>query len=179
MIKKRLLLHSCCAPCSSSVLERLKDEYDITVYYYNPNIFPQGEYYRRLEEQVNLLDKLKISYIIDTYEPKEFSEAIKGYEKYPEGSIRCFQCYKLRLSKTAKVAKMQNFDVFCTTLSVSPHKNSRWINEIGKELENQYGIEFLAEDFKKKNGYLRSLQLSKEYGLYRQSYCGCKPRGEE
>lgn len=176
--KKKLLLHSCCAPCSSSVLERLKDYFDVTVYYYNPNIAPFSEFERRLKEQITLLEKLKIKYIIGEYEPEEFSFAIKGYETYPEGSERCKHCYYFRMRNLAKLAKENNFDFFTTTLSVSPHKNAVWINEIGKELENEFGVKFLTSDFKKKNGYLRSLELSREYGLYRQEYCGCRPRKE-
>lgn len=177
--RKTLLLHSCCAPCSSSVLERLKDYFDITVFYYNPNIAPFDEYNRRLEEQITLLKKLNICYIIGEYEKQDFFSAIKGYENFPEGSERCKNCYEFRLKRTAILAKQKNFDFFTTTLSVSPHKNAEWINEIGLNFEKEFGVKFLVADFKKKNGYLRSLQLSKEYGLYRQEYCGCKPRVKE
>ena len=174
--KKKLLLHSCCAPCSSSVLERLKDNFDVTVFYYNPNIAPFSEFERRLKEQIKLLEKLKISYIIGEYKHEDFLNAIKGFESYPEGSLRCRHCYYFRMKELARLAKDRSFDYFTTTLSVSPHKNAQWINEIGKELEKEFDVKFLTSDFKKKNGYLRSLQLSKEYGLYRQEYCGCMPR---
>ena len=177
--KKSLLLHSCCAPCSSSVLEKLKDKFDVTVFYYNPNIAPFSEFERRLKEQITLLEKLKISCIIAEYEPNDFFTAIKGYENYPEGSERCKHCYYFRMRELAKFAKERNYDYFTTTLSVSPHKNADWINEIGKELEKEFNVKFLISDFKKKNGYLRSLELSREYGLYRQEYCGCRPRKKE
>ena len=174
--RPKLLLHSCCAPCSSSVLERLKEYFDVTVFYYNPNILPNDEYCRRLTEQQILLEKLNICYIIGEYNPQDFATAIKGFEKYAEGSERCKHCYHFRMEQTAKLAKDKNFDFFTTTLSVSPHKNSLWINEIGKELQDRYGVKFLFSDFKKQNGYLRSLELSKKFGLYRQEYCGCRPR---
>ena len=171
----KLLLHACCAPCSSSVLEKLKD-YDVTVYFYNPNILPKEEYLRRQEELVNMLEKLNIPYILDDYNNEDFRLAINGFENFPEKSERCKKCYYLRMEKTALLAKKLGFDYFTTTLSVSPHKNYAWILEIGKQLESLYGVKFYEEDFKKKDGYLRSLILSKEYGLYRQNYCGCMPK---
>ena len=170
---KTLLLHSCCAPCSSSVLEQLKNEFDITVLYYNPNIYPETEYLKRLNEQIDYLNKINIKYIIANYDPNEYNDAIKGKEHLPEKSSRCFQCYKFRLEKTAEIAKSKNFDYFTTTLSVSPHKNATFINEIGTSLSSEK-CKFLSSDFKKKNGYLRSIQLSKENNFYRQTYCGCE-----
>lgn len=176
--KKTLLLHSCCAPCSSSVIERLSPYFNISVIYYNPNILPKTEYEKRKEEQKKFLKKLNINFIESDYEPEMFACAIKGKENMPEGSERCKECYRFRLEKTAQVAKEKSFDFFTTTLSVSPHKNSIWINEILKYLENKYGIKCLFADFKKGNGYLRSLELSKKYNLYRQDYCGCQPRSK-
>ena len=177
--KPKLLLHSCCAPCSSSVLERLCNHFEITVFFYNPNIVPFDEYERRLKEQVDLLEKLKISYIIGEYDNKKYHDEMKDCENLGEGSLKCKKCYFLRMKETAILAKNLKFEYFTTTLSVSPHKNANWINEIGFELQKEYNINFLISDFKKKNGYLRSLQLSKEYGLYRQNYCGCTPVKEK
>lgn len=174
--KKSLLLHSCCAPCSSSVIERLSPYFNISVIYYNPNILPKEEYEKRKEEQKRLLKELNINFIESDYEPEKFACAIKGKESMPEGSERCKECYRFRLEKTVQVAKEKNFDFFTTTLSVSPHKNSIWINEILKNLENKYSVKCLPADFKKKNGYLRSLELAKQYELYRQDYCGCRKR---
>lgn len=174
--KKRLLLHSCCGPCSSSVIEKLFPYFEITVYYYNPNILPAKEYNKRKEEQKRLLDILKVNFIEGEYDPEHFAFAIKGKESLPEGSERCKECYRFRLENTAKIAKEKGFDYFTTTLSVSPHKNTDWINEILENLEREFGIKCLPSDFKKENGYLRSIELAKEYGLYRQGYCGCRPR---
>lgn len=174
---KRLLLHSCCAPCSSSVLERLGEEYHITVYYYNPNIDTPLEFMRRKEE-FEKLQKLPLKYgfdiIEEEYNPEEYDQAVKGLEKLGEGSRRCYECYKLRMIKTAKYAKENGFDIFATTLSVSPYKKSVWVSEIGRELGQEYGVEYLDENFKKQDGYKRSIDLSKEFDLYRQDYCGCK-----
>lgn len=172
-----LLLHSCCAPCSSYVLEYLSDYFEITVYYYNPNIYPQEEYTRRIEEQREFLLSIKgknpIKFMQGDYVPDEFYSYIKGLESQPEGGERCFKCYTLRLERAAKIAKEMNFDYFTTTLSVSPYKNAQKLNEIGKNFEEKYGVKYLYSDFKKKNGYKRSIELSKEYNLYRQEYCGC------
>lgn len=173
-IKPTLLLHSCCAPCSSSVLERLTTDFDVTVLYYNPNIYPESEYLKRLEDQKKFLKQIGINLIEAPYNPDEYEKAIKNFENLGEKTMRCYQCYKLRLEKTAEIAKKHNFDFFTTTLSVSPHKNSDWINEIGEKLSNSNKPKFLVSNFKKQNGYLRSLQLSKNYGFYRQNYCGCK-----
>lgn len=172
-----LLLHACCAPCSSAVLERLSDYFHITVLYYNPNITEEAEYYKRLEEIKKFIlsfpTKYKIELLEGRYLPKEFFDISKGLEQEPERGKRCYQCYRLRLLETAKIAKEKHFDYFTTTLSLSPYKNANWINEIGEELGNSYHVNFLYSDFKKKNGYQRSIELSKQYHLYRQNFCGC------
>ncbi|MDD4110938.1 MAG: epoxyqueuosine reductase QueH [Clostridia bacterium] len=174
--KKNLLLHSCCAPCSSAVIERLKPYFDISVIYYNPNILPKEEYEKRKNEQKRLLKEWNIQFIESDYEPKKFACAIKGKEDMPEGSERCKECYRFRLEKTAQTAKEKGFNFFTTTLSISPHKNAGWVNEILIELENKYNVKCLPSDFKKGNGYLRSLELAKQHELYRQDYCGCRPK---
>ena len=176
--KKKLLLHSCCAPCSSHVITYLKDYFDITIYYYNPNIEPKEEYEKRKKEQIKLINILKdegykIDYIDCQYENEEFLKSSIGLEKELEGGARCFKCFYLRLLKTAKKAKELNYDFFGTTLTVSPHKNANKINEIGLSLEKEYNIKFLISDFKKEDGYKKSIMLSKKYNLYRQNYCGC------
>lgn len=174
-----LLLHSCCAPCSSYVLEYLAQYFKITVFYYNPNIFPETEYLRRKDEQISLIDKMlfknKVDFIDADYDRSIFCNLIQGLEQQPEGSERCFKCYRLRMNKTAENAKLLHFDYFTTTLSISPHKNAQKLNEIGADLESLYHVKYLYADFKKKNGYKRSIELSNQYGLYRQDYCGCKP----
>lgn len=169
----KLLLHSCCGPCSSSVIERLRDYFDITVIYYNPNIEPKEEYEKRKSEQLRLLNELEIKFMDIDYLNNEYHKKIKGYENEPENGLRCPLCFELRLDKTASKAKENNFDFFGTTLTVSPHKNSKIINEIGLKLEEKYGVKFLLSDFKKEDGYKRSIELSKKYDLYRQDYCGC------
>ena len=169
----KLLLHSCCGPCSSSVIERLRDYFDITVIYYNPNIEPKEEYEKRKSEQLRLLNELGIKFMDIDYLNNEYHEKVKGYENEPENGLRCPLCFELRLDKTASKAKENNFDYFGTTLTVSPHKNSKIINEIGLKLEEKYGVKFLLSDFKKEGGYKRSIELSKKYDLYRQDYCGC------
>ena len=173
----KLLLHACCAPCSSAVLERIGDIFSITIFYYNPNITDGIEYNKRLNEVKEFISKFKTKYpisIIDgRYEPSEFFEMSKGLEDIPERGKRCYKCYKLRLSETAKIAEELDFPYFTTTLSLSPYKNSKWINEIGEGLNKLYNSMFLYSDFKKKNGYKRSIELSHEYNLYRQDYCGC------
>lgn len=172
-----LLLHSCCGPCSSYVLEYLSNYFKITIIYYNPNIYPEEEYLKRKKEQQELIKKLPVKYpvsfIESTYDSKEFFSISKGLENLKEGEERCFKCYNLRMEQTAKKAKEYNFDYFTTTLSVSPYKNSKVLNEIGKKLEEKYQVKYLYSDFKKKNGYKRSIELSKIYNLYRQDYCGC------
>ena len=172
-----ILLHSCCAPCSSHVITFLKDYFDITIIYYNPNIYPYEEYKKRKEEQIRLLNEIKsknkLNIIDCDYDNNIYEETIKGLEKEKEGGSRCYKCFWLRLDKTAQIAKKNNYDYFSTTLTISPYKNSTVINEIGKELETIYNITWLYSDYKKKDGYKKSIQLSKEYNLYRQNYCGC------
>lgn len=172
-----LLLHSCCAPCSSYVLETLSTYFLITIFYYNPNITDEDEYKKRVNEQKNFINQLspknKITFIEGDYVPKTFYDTIRGYEKLGEGSERCFKCYNLRLETTAKKAKELGYDYFTTTLSISPYKNSKVLNELGEQLASKYNISYLYADFKKKNGYKRSIELSKIYNLYRQDYCGC------
>lgn len=173
-----LLLHSCCAPCSSYVLEYLSKYFKITIIYYNPNISPKEEYDKRLEEQKRLISELKtinpVSIVECDYDNDKYEEAIKGLENEPERGSRCTECFKLRLEYTVKNAKELDYDYFGTTLSVSPYKNSTLLNEIGKQLSDKYNIPYLYSDFKKKEGYKRSIELSKIYNLYRQDYCGCK-----
>lgn len=175
--RPKLLLHSCCAPCSSYVLEYLSRYFDITIFFYNPNISPKEEYYRRVDEQQRLIRAMNLSspvaFIQGEYDPREFYDRIKGYEAEPEGGERCFICYELRLHEAAKVAKEEHYDYFTTTLSISPYKNAPKLNEIGEEIGTSSEVRYLPSDFKKKNGYKRSIELSKEYGLYRQDYCGC------
>lgn len=174
----RLLLHSCCAPCSSYVLEYLSKYFSITVFYYNPNISPLEEYLKRKDEQVRLIREMSFLYPVDIldcdYDNEVYECRIKGLENEPERGSRCSVCFRLRLEKTAGAAMRGGFDYFGTTLTVSPYKNASLINELGGELENTYGVKFLYSDFKKKNGYKRSIELSSEYHLYRQNYCGCK-----
>lgn len=172
-----LLLHSCCAPCSSYVLETLANYFKITILYYNPNIYPLEEYIKRKEEEKRFISefpsKYKIKMLDCDYDGNLFFEMAKGLEHLKEGERRCYLCYKLRMEKTAIIAKEKKFDYFTTTLSISPYKNSIWINEIGRSLEKEYNISYLPADFKKKNGYKRSIELSNIYNLYRQDYCGC------
>ena len=173
----RLLLHSCCAPCSSYTLEYLSNFFDITVYYFNPNISPKQEFDKRFEEQKRLISQMpfknRVTLIEGDYNYDDFLKIAKGLENVPEGGERCFGCYKMRLENTARLAKEQGFDYFCTTLSISPLKNSQKINELGFEIEEKYGVKWLPSDFKKREGYKRSIQLSREYSLYRQNFCGC------
>lgn len=173
---KKILLHSCCAPCSSAILEYLKEYFKLDIYYYNPNITESDEYIRRLEEQKWYKQEMKydVDIIESNYSPiTDFIEKIKGLENEKEGGARCYKCYLLRMEATAQKAKELGYDYFSTVLSISPLKNSQWINKIGKELEEKYNIKFLEADFKKKNRYLRSIEISKEKNLYRQDYCGC------
>lgn len=174
----KLLLHSCCAPCSSYVLEYLSKYFKITIVYYNPNISPYDEYKKRLDEQIRLINEMKsinkISLLECSYDNEVYEEGIKGLELEPERGSRCLKCYHLRLEYTAKLAKEKGFDYFGTTLSVSPYKSSEVLNRIGEELSCVYNIPYLYSDFKKKEGYKRSIELSKIYNLYRQDYCGCK-----
>lgn len=179
--KPRLLLHSCCAPCSSYVLEYLSQYFAITLLYYNPNIDPVGEYRERIHEQQRLIREMEaagalgipVRFLEGRYEPEAFYNAVRGHEREKEGGERCFICYELRLSMAAKVAKEGGFDYFTTTLSISPKKNAAKLNEIGERLAEEYGVSYLMSDFKKKNGHNRSTELSEQYRLYRQDYCGC------
>lgn len=183
----RLLLHSCCAPCSSYCLELLSQHFEVTVFYYNPNIFPPEEYVMRVEEQDRFIKafpaKYPISFVEGSYDTGRFYEMAKGMEQLKEGGERCFACYELRLRESAEYAKAHGFDFFTTTLSISPLKNAAKLNEIGAKLEKEYGIRYLYSDFKKQNGYKRSTEISNEYEMYRQYYCGCvyskKQRDEE
>ena len=172
-----LLLHSCCAPCSSYTLEYLSRYFSITVFYFNPNISPKAEFDKRFAEQKRLIETLpsenKISLICGDYNYDEFLNVARGYESVPEGGERCFRCYRMRLEKPAELAKQNGFDYFCTTLSISPLKNSQKINEIGFNVAEKYGVKWLPSDFKKREGYKRSIELSREYDLYRQNFCGC------
>ena len=174
--RPKLLLHACCGPCSSYVVEYLSKYFDITIYYYNPNIYPKEEYERRLNELKKFMSIFNnnINVIEEIYNEEDYNSAVKNLEHLGEKSIRCYNCYEFRMDKAAKYARENNYDYFTTTLSISPHKNSKWINEIGSLLEQKHNIKYLYSDFKKKEGYKRSLELSKEYNLYRQDYCGCK-----
>lgn len=169
--RKTLLLHSCCAPCSSYVITYLKDYFDITILYYNPNIEPIEEYNKRKEEQIRLCNLFNIKVLDCDYDNNLFHDTVLGLESCKEGGSRCFKCYELRLRKTASLAS--NYDFFGTTLTVSPFKNSNKLNEIGLKLEKEYNVKYLVSDFKKKEGYKKSIILSKEYNLYRQDFCGC------
>lgn len=173
-----LLLHSCCAPCSSYVLEYLSNYFRITVLYYNPNIYPESEYSKRIIEQQTLIGAMRTKYpvqfIAGDYEKEKFYTMANGLEEVQEGGVRCFKCYELRLRETAEIAKAGGYEYFTTTLSISPLKNAAKLNEIGLKLAEEYGVAYLTSDFKKKNGYKRSVELSAQYGLYRQDYCGCE-----
>lgn len=172
-----LLLHSCCAPCSSYTLEYLTQHFSVTVFYYNPNISPAEEFYKRVAEQKRLIAELPVknpvSFIEGEYDYTEFLAAVKGLEDIPEGGERCFACYRLRLERTARLAAEMGFDWFATTLSISPYKNAQKLGEISEELAGIYKVGALPCDLKKRGGYKRSIELSAEYGLYRQDYCGC------
>ena len=170
-----LLLHACCAPCSSYVLEYLTQYFNITLFFYNPNIYPEREFSFRLAELERFSSEAgyNVPIVSPDYDPAEFFDMARGMEDFPEGGERCKKCYELRLRKTAEAASSGHFEYFTTTLSISPYKNALWLNEIGGELGEEYGIKYLFSDFKKKNGYKRSIELSHEYKLYRQDYCGC------
>ena len=175
--RPRLLLHACCAPCSSYTLEYLAAYFEITLLFYNPNISPESEYTYRANELARLVKSApfarNVQLVVEEYAGESFWEMARGGEAEPEGGARCKKCYRLRLEETARFAAEQSFDYFCTTLSISPYKNAEALNEIGRELAERYGVRYLFSDFKKKGGYQRSIELSKEYGLYRQNYCGC------
>lgn len=178
--KPKVLLHSCCGPCSTQVIDFLKDYFNITIYYYNPNIEPLEEYLKRKQEQIRFINEYnkkaldKIEYIDSNYDNEVFENFIKGLEREPEGGARCSKCFYLRLKNTALKAKENKFEYFGTTLTVSPHKNSQVINKIGEFISNELNIKFIYGDFKKNDGYKKSIEFSKEYNLYRQDYCGCK-----
>jgi len=175
--KPSLLLHSCCAPCSSYVLEYLAPYFNICDFYYNPNISPKKEYEDRKEELVRLIREMglstEVTFLEGTYQPEDFFAMAKGLEDLPEGGERCFKCYEMRLRESAKIAKEQGAEYFGTTLTISPLKNAQKLNELGERLAEEYGVKYLPSDFKKKNGYKRSVELSAQYELYRQNYCGC------
>ena len=175
--KLRLLLHCCCAPCSSATLERLRQAFDVDVYYYNPNIEPYAEFEKRAGEERRFVKAFapegSIGVIVADYEHEAFEPIARGREHLPERGERCYLCYELRMRKTAEYAREHGYDCFTTSLSISPYKSSRWINEIGLRLEEETGVTFVWSDFKKRDGYRRSIELSKEYGLYRQNFCGC------
>jgi len=176
--KPGLLLHACCAPCSSYVIELLHKFFNITVYFYNPNIYPEDEHNRRFSELEHFLKSAgyseTVGILYENYSPMDFAACARGFEDESEGGQRCFNCYDLRLSKTAEKAKASGFDYFTTTLTISPHKNAQVINLTGEKLAELYEVKFLYSDFKKKEGYKRSVELSSGFGLYRQDYCGCK-----
>ena len=176
--KRSLLLHSCCGPCSTAVVERLAEEFNVTVFFYNPNISEESEYQKRKEELKRFLQTAPFGKEIHMqdadYEPELFEKMAKGHENDPERGPRCAKCFRLRLEETAKYAKEGTYDYFCTTLSISPHKNADLLMQIGEELSKNYGVYYLPSDFKKKNGYKRSIELSREYDLYRQDFCGCR-----
>ena len=172
--RQQTLLHSCCAPCSTACIEKLKDYFDLTIFYYNPNIDTFEEYQKRLSEQIKYCESLGIKVIGEEYQKELFLSAVSGKEEEKEGGSRCGICFFLRLKETANKAKQENFEYFATTLTVSPLKNATVINEIGQEIEKKIGVKYLPTDFKKGGGYLRSIELSKENGLYRQNYCGCE-----
>ena len=173
----KLLLHACCAPCSSYVLEYLSAYFEITVFFYNPNIYPPQEYETRIAEERRLIGEMPfrnpVRLLEGTYDPERFFEAVKGLEDEPEGGARCWQCFRLRLEEAARQAKAGGYDYFTTSLTISPLKNADTLNAIGEQLGRDYGIAYLSSDFKKRDGYKRSIRLSEEYGLYRQNYCGC------
>ncbi|MDY6367264.1 MAG: epoxyqueuosine reductase QueH [Clostridia bacterium] len=171
--KPKLLLHACCAPCSTAAIDKLIDFFDITVYFYNPNIDTEKEYFTRAEEEKRYCKNFDIPVVVKPYNPSEFYQAVKGYELYPEGGARCELCFKLRLFNAANYAKENGFDYFTTTLTLSPLKNAELLNKIGFDAENEYKVKFLPSDFKKRDGFLKSVKLSEKFGLYRQNYCGC------
>lgn len=173
----KLLLHSCCAPCSSYCLEYLSDYFEITVFYYNPNIYPDEEYFHRAREQQAFIERFPakhpISFVEGDFDKERFFQSVKGLENEPERGARCNVCFELRLGEAASMARQMNMDYFTTTLSISPMKDAALLNDIGSKMEEKYGVKYLHSDFKKKNGYKRSCELSQEYGMYRQDYCGC------
>lgn len=178
--KQNILLHSCCGPCSTTAIFELGENYNITVCYYNPNIYPEEEYIKRKSEQIKLINQInsegniKINVLDADYDPENYEKLIENLRNEKEGGARCSVCFEMRLSKVAFFAKTNGFDLFATTLTVSPHKNAKLINEIGEKVAKTYGISYLPTDFKKKDGYKKSIEYSKQYDLYRQRYCGCR-----
>ncbi len=175
--KPTLLLHACCAPCSSAVLEKISEIFDITLFFYNPNISPKSEFAQRLDELYRLIKQMGLSGIeiaAPPYNNDEFLKIAKGKEDCPEGGARCRECYRLRIEKAVMYASEHGFSYVTTTLSISPHKNAQWLNEIGLEEGEKYGVRYLCSDFKKEEGYKKSCELSRKYKLYRQDYCGCE-----
>ena len=174
-IKPKLLMQVCCAPCSTTVMHRIKEDFEIDMYYYNPMIFPRNELAKRTDQVAILAERMGLDgdLIVPENDVRDFGEVAKKRKDSPEGGEACYDCYKLRLEETAKYAKAHGYDYFSTTLSISPYKNSQWLNEIGRDLEEEYGVKYLYSDFKKRNGYSMSIDLSEKYNLYRQSYCGC------
>ena len=171
---KKLLLHICCGPCSTTVVERLSEDYDITGFFYNPNIYPEDEYYRRLEAARASLARFDVPFVEGPYDPEAFSNAVAGFEEEPENGARCTVCYRLRLSKAAGYGAQNGFDIIASTLTLGPQKKAAVINPIGHEVAGEAGLTFLDGDWKKKDGFRRSIELSKEFDLYRQHYCGCE-----
>jgi len=176
--KKRMLLHCCCAPCASYVIEHLAPEYDITAFYYNPNVEPEAEYEKRKSEFLRFLSEASyasdVDFLESEYDNNTFAAAVWDHRNQPEGGARCRICYDLRLRKTAQRAASGRYDIFATTMSISPQKNAKLLNELGAKASDEFVIEYLSADFKKNNGYLRSVELSNQFGLYRQEYCGCE-----
>lgn len=176
--RPRVLLHSCCGPCSSSVLEYLTKYFDVTILWYNPNIYPQEEFDRRFEALIELIEKMglseEVSILAESWKHGEYDRRVKGLENEPEGGKRCTECFRLRLMETAKLAKQYNFDYFCTTITLSRHKDAVRINELGEEIGKAFGISWLPSDFKKRDGENHSVELCEQYGIYRQLYCGCE-----
>jgi len=176
-VKPSLLIHSCCAPCSTHVIDVLSEFFEITVYFFNPNIFPENEYHKRLEEQIRLVKEMNLAYEVEVigteHEEETFYNAVKGLETIREGGERCWECFELRLDRTAQYASEKNYDYFATTLTISPLKNAQKINELGIRLEERYHVKYLRSDFKKKEGFKKSVLLSEKHDLYRQDYCGC------
>jgi predicted adenine nucleotide alpha hydrolase (AANH) superfamily ATPase len=173
MAKKKLLLHTCCAPCSTHCVKELLDDYDVTMYFYNPNIHPYAEYDKRLENALKVGKELGVPVIEAEYDPERWVELIAGFEEEPEGGKRCRICFSMRLARTAEYAAANGFDAFTTTMTISPHKDEKTINEIGAELAKKHKVAWVHSDFKKKDGFKKSGEISKKMGLYRQNYCGC------
>ena len=173
LVKPKILMHACCAPCASACVERLKDKADITLFFYNPNMDNFYEFEKRKLEMQKLSKEMDVPLVVIDYDASEYYSRVSGLEKEKEGGIRCEKCFSLRLEKSANFAFEKGFDLFCTTLTVSPLKNAKLINTIGEKVSREVGVKYLPTDFKKKNGYIRSIQLSKQFNFYRQSYCGC------